>query len=105
VILMADETGTGVSGCSTDSSVHLIKQIEKKYNVEMFNRQQLIFIVKDKIEQLPMAQLSYAIQNKFIDENTLYFNNTILNKKQLIENWVTPAGDTWLKRYFTDQPV
>jgi hypothetical protein len=105
VILMADETGTGVSGCSTDSSVHLIKQIEKKYNVEMFNRQQLIFIVKDKIEQLPMAQLSYAIQNKFIDENTLYFNNTILNKKQLIENWITPAGNTWLKRFFTDQPA
>ena len=31
IVLMADETATGVSGCSTDSSVHLIKSIEKKY--------------------------------------------------------------------------
>jgi hypothetical protein len=28
VVLMADETATGVSGCSTDSSVRLIKEIE-----------------------------------------------------------------------------
>src|SRR6478672_863658 len=33
IVLMADETATGVSGCSTDSSVHLIQAIEKKYNV------------------------------------------------------------------------
>ncbi|MBS1497383.1 MAG: hypothetical protein JSU03_02940 [Bacteroidetes bacterium] len=103
IVLMADETATGVSGCSTDSSVHLIKEIEKKYGVEMFNRQQLIFIVKDKLEQLPMAQLNYAIQNNFIDKDTLYFNNTIVNKQQLIENWITPAGNTWLKKYFAEQ--
>ena len=29
IILMADETATGVSGCSTDSSVRLIKDIEQ----------------------------------------------------------------------------
>jgi hypothetical protein len=28
IVLMADETATSVSGCSTDSSVHLIKSIE-----------------------------------------------------------------------------
>ena len=84
IVLMADETATGVSGCSTDSSVHLIKSIEKKYNVELFNRQLLNFIVKDKIEQIPLSQLPYAIEHKFIDAETLFFNNTIRNKKQLI---------------------
>src|SRR5678816_4958372 len=28
IVLMADESATGVSGCSTDSSVRLIKHIE-----------------------------------------------------------------------------
>lgn len=28
IILMADETATGVSGCSTDSSVRLIKKLK-----------------------------------------------------------------------------
>ena len=29
IVLLADETATGVSGCSTDSSVRLIKDIEQ----------------------------------------------------------------------------
>lgn len=100
IIFMADETATGVSGCSTDSSVRIIKEIEKKYQVDMFNRQLLNFILKDKIEQLPLSQVQYAIDNKFIDENSLYFDNTITTKKQLETQWIVPAGQTWLKRMF-----
>lgn len=105
IVLMADETATGVSGCSTDSSVRLIKSIEEKYRTEMFNRQLLAFVVKDKIEQIPLSQLNYALQNKFIDENTLYFNNTVLTKKQLQENWITPVCNTWLNKYLENITV
>ena len=57
IILMADENATGVSGCSTDSSVRLIKEIEKKYNVSLFDRQMLTFYIKEKVEILPLSQL------------------------------------------------
>jgi hypothetical protein len=100
IILMADETHTGVGGCSTDSSVHLIKEIEKKYQVEMFNRQMLGFIIKDKIELLPLSQVPYAIENNFINESTLYFNNAITTKKQLLTEWITLAGHSWLNKMF-----
>ena len=100
IVLMADETATGVSGCSTDSSVHIIKTIEKKYNSELFNRQLLCFIIKDKIEQLPLSQIQYAITNNFIDENSLYFDNTITTKKQLETEWIIPAGQSWLSKIF-----
>src|ERR1700748_3086752 len=43
VVLMADETATGVSGCSTDSSVRLIKEIEKTFQVQLFDRLTLAF--------------------------------------------------------------
>src|SRR5687767_4541222 len=75
IILMADEKATGVSGCSTDSSVRLIKDIEQKFNVNMFDRMTLAFAVKEKIQLLPLAQLQYAADNGFIDGDTLYFNN------------------------------
>ncbi len=41
VIIMADENATGVSGCSTDSSVRVIKEIEKLFGVTMFDRTSL----------------------------------------------------------------
>lgn len=97
IVFMADENATGVSGCSTDSSVRLIKEIEKKYNVNMFDRLMLCFYIKEKIEQLPVSQLDYAIENKFITGETLYFDNTVLTKKTLENNWVTPVKNTWLK--------
>lgn len=98
IVLMADESVAGVSGCSTDSSVHVIKAIEKQFKVALFERQTLAFINKDKVQLLPMSQLSYAIENKFIDADTTYFNNTITTKKELLDNWLIPVKDSWLAK-------
>lgn len=96
IIIMADERATGVSGCSTDSSVRLIKNIEEKYKVDMFDRQQLAFLIDDKIQRLPLNQFDYAISNGFIKPDTLYFNNTVLTKKDLLDKWIVPVKESWL---------
>ena len=98
IVLMADETATGISGCSTDSSVHLIKLIEEKFKVQLFDRQTLAFLVKDKIQLLPLSQLEYAVENNFIDGDTLYFNNTVLSKKELLQKWIIPVKESWLAK-------
>jgi hypothetical protein len=96
IVLMADETATGVSGCSTDSSVRLIKEIEKRFSVNMFDRTTLAFVVKDKIQMLPMSQLQYASSNGFINGNTLYFNNLVQTKAELESKWIVPVKESWL---------
>ena len=71
----------------------------------MFDRQNMAFVVKDKIQLLPLSQLEYAVENNFINADTLYFNNTVLSKKEMIEKWIIPVKDSWLaKRFnFTEQ--
>lgn len=96
IVLMADETHTGVGGCSTDSSVHFIQKIEAAFKVDMFNRQNLAFLVKDKIETIPMAQLNYALQNGFLTPDTIYFNNLVNDKKALFTEWMVPIRESWL---------
>src|SRR6187401_2078646 len=98
IILMADEKATGVSGCSTDSSVRLIKDIEQKTGVNMFDRTTFAFIVKDKVELLPMSQLQYGVEHGFINGETLYFNNLVQTKDELETNWIVPVKDSWLSR-------
>jgi len=100
VILMADETATGVSGCSTDSSVRFIKDLEATFNVRFFDRPTLAFVVKDMIERLPRSQVAYGIENGFITQETLFFNNVVQTKKELEENWLIPVGKSWLKEKF-----
>lgn len=98
IVLMADETQAGVSGCSTDSSVRLIKAIEERFKVNMFDRQQLAFVVKEKTQLLPLSQLKYAVENNFINGDTIYFNNLVLTKDELLNNWMTPVKKSWLAK-------
>lgn len=100
VVLMADESAAGISGCSTDSSVRFIKSLENRFGVDFFNRTNLAFLVKDKIQLLPMNQLPYALQNGFINPETLYFNNLVQNKKELETSWMIPVKESWLAKRF-----
>lgn len=98
IILIADESATGVSGCSTDSSVRLIKEFEKTFNVSMFDRQMLAFVTNGKIQMLPVNQLGYAVENGFIRSDTPYFNNTVLTLEELGNKWLIPVGESWLAK-------
>ncbi len=96
IVLIADETATGVSGCSTDSSVRLIKDIEQKFGVNMFDRTTLAFVVKDKDRVIAAFPIEYADENGFINADTLYFNNLVQTKEELETKWIVPVKDSWL---------
>ena len=95
---LSHETASGVSGCSTDTSVRLIKDIEQRFDVTLFDRLSLAFIVKDKVELLPLSQLPYAAENGFVNGDTLYFNNLVQTKAELESNWIIPVKNSWLAR-------
>lgn len=96
IVMIADETGTNVSGCSTDGMVRIIKSIERQYSVNMFDRLVLTFLVKGKAEMLPLGQVQYAVDKGYIDGTTPLFNNTVATKKELLESWLVPVKDSWL---------
>ncbi|HTJ15042.1 MAG TPA: hypothetical protein VL547_23550 [Dinghuibacter sp.] len=100
IVLMADTT---VSGCSTDSSVRVIKDIEQRFAVNLFDRLALAFVVRDKIQLVPMSQLDYAIKQGFINADTIYFNNIVPSKEEMLAHWMIPVRDSWLaKRFLPD---
>ena len=98
IVLIADETATGVSGCSTDSSVRMIKDFEQHFGVNLLDRTTLAFVAKEKVELLPLSQLQYAIDNGFINADTLYFNNTVQTKAELEQKWIIPLKESWLAK-------
>ncbi len=96
IILMADETASGVSGCSTDSSVRLIMELENQFSVQLLNRQILAFFINDKVQLLPLSQLAFGAANGNIKPDTLYFNNTVTTKTELENFWIIPIKNSWL---------
>src|SRR6185503_19723697 len=63
IVFMADETASGISGCSTDTAVRLVKNIEKDFEVDMFDRQMLAFIINERIQLLPLSQINSSIED------------------------------------------
>lgn len=98
IVLMADENATGVSGCSTDSSVRFIKEIEQVFKVNLFDRQLLAFLINEKIQLLPLPQLQYSIDHGYINGDTIYFNNLVADKTELENKWMVPVKESWLNK-------
>ena len=96
VVVIADETDVHVSGCSTDSSVRVIKSLERQYDVNFFDRMMITFLRKGKADMLPFNQVQYAIDKGFIDRDTPLFNNVVQTKKELLSNWLVPLHESWL---------
>ena len=61
IVMIADEANVTVGGCSTDSSVRVIKQIEETFSVNMFDRQSLAFIVKDKVQGFQARKIAFNL--------------------------------------------
>jgi len=96
IVLMADEKASKVSGCSTDSSVRMIREMESRFNVQLFDRQLLAFLIKDCVQLLPLSQLASGITNGQIQPGTPYFNNTVQSKTELETQWIIPVKESWL---------
>jgi len=101
IVLMADETTAVIGGCSMDTSIHMIKEIEQLCKVNMFDRQTLAFVVKDKIQLLPLSQVNYGMEYGFLTADSLYFNNLVSTKDELLNNWMIPIKDSWLASRIT----
>jgi hypothetical protein len=96
VVVMADEKQSGVSGCSTDSMVRIIKSLERQYSVDLFDRLMITFLVNERPEPLPIQQVKYALEKGYIETDTLLFNNTVDTKEKLESEWLVPLDKSWL---------
>ena len=96
IVVLADETGSNVSGCSTDGMVRIIKSIERQYDTNLFDRLTLTFLHKGQPQMLPLHQVQYALDKGYINGDTLLFNNMVATKEELLSNWLVPVKDSWL---------
>ncbi len=96
IVVLADVAHMGIGGCSTDSMVRVIKSFERQYSINLFDRLTLTFLINEKVQPLPMQQVSYALEKGFIETDSLLFNNLVETKAQLLKEWLVPLNKSWL---------
>jgi hypothetical protein len=97
VVLMADEAHTGVSGCSLDSSIHFIKEIEKEMDTNFFDRWNIAYKQEKEVLSCSLTEFGKLLERGEINDDTIVFNNLVQSKKDFESRWQIPYKESWLK--------
>ncbi|RLD85261.1 MAG: ABC transporter ATPase, partial [Bacteroidetes bacterium] len=87
-------------GCSIDASANMFKNIEEKYNVDMFNKLNIAFKDGEHINIVTLSDFQKYVKENKVNIKTIVFNNMITTKKELENRWELVAEDSWHSRYF-----
>ncbi len=100
IVLAVDERQAMASGCSIDSSVNLIRQIEVKYGLTLLDRSLVAFLDKEALNIIPFNKSKANIENGLIKKDTIIFNNAVASVGEWKTNWKQQASDSWMARFF-----
>ena len=95
IVIAADETTAPASGCGIDKSVHFIKQVEKDYSVNLFDRMLVAYKNGDAVESCDLRQFETLIANGKVSENTIVFNNLVTSRQEMETAWEVPLQNSW----------
>jgi hypothetical protein len=105
LILVADESEVGVSGCSIDSSVHFIKEIEQEFELNFFDRLKIAYIDGGQLSVENAFELIQKINSGAINSELLVFNNTVQQLEELNTKWLVPIAESWLSKRIEKIPA
>jgi hypothetical protein len=99
IILSVDEDYNDVSGCSIDASVHIIKQLQQQFEVDLLNKMNVTFKDGDNINTVSLKEFKEYVKQDKIKPSTVVFNNMIASKADLASSWEVEANKSWHAKF------
>lgn len=103
IVLIVDEGQAQASGCSIDSSVRLIKEIEREYGIDLFDRFNISYKIGEEVHVNTKEDFETLISIKKIDADTIVFNNLVQNLAEYKSKWEIPISQSWHQQVFAEQ--
>ncbi|MCL7763227.1 ABC transporter ATPase [Polaribacter sp. Z014] len=99
LVLAVDESFNNVSGCSIDSSVRFIKEIENELKLDLMDKMNVTFKDNDNVNLVKLFDFQQFAKEQKVTGETIVFNNMVNTKADFESNWEIPAKDSWHKRF------
>ena len=100
IILAVNQDVQQTTGCSIDSSVAFIQNLEQKYQVDLLDKMNVTFKNGEHIAHKSLIDFKRMAKEKAVTENTIVFNNLVNTIEEFNENWEVAAADSWHSRFF-----
>lgn len=98
LIIAADESNAGASGCSIDSQVAFLRNIQLALNIDLFSRNSIFYKENNSFKSIELNEFKNKISSGEISDDTLFYNTTIHKKDQLENGFIIPVKESWLMR-------
>jgi len=105
IILATDEDYHQPSGCSIDSSVKALKQLQSEIGVDLFDRTRIAFLINNEVITYPITQLKALFGSGELNADTITFDNLVPSSGDLALRWMTPVEKTWLTKYLPNSAL
>ncbi len=99
IIIGLNQNLNNTSGCSIDTSVHFIQQLEQDYNVDLLDKMNVSYKQGEFIAYKTLKDFRKMAKQKAVSKNTIVFNNLVTNITEYKENWEVPASESWHNRF------
>ncbi len=103
IVLAVNEDASLPSGCSIDSSVQMLRSLSGLLGgVDLLDKSLIPYqLPEGGVGTIPRAELRAAVAEGRLTDATPVFDTLVATVGALRANWVRPAGQTWLSRYFS----
>jgi hypothetical protein len=99
IIIAVNESFNPIGGCSIDYSLQLIKDISNTIEIDLLNRLVVNYKLDNSIDSLSLGDLKNKIKDGIISSETIIFNTAINTKAELLNNFKTDIGSSWLSKF------
>jgi len=107
LLVAVDEASVPPSGCSIDSMVRLLKELEVEIDTSLVDNTPVWYRDDGGVHRVSRADFRRHAEEGRVDADTLVFDNTITRVGQLeAGEWERRARDSWHGRaFFRDAPA
>jgi hypothetical protein len=100
IVITLNESFNIATGCSIDSSVRFIQELEIEYDISLLDKMNVSYRHGEFIAYKPLIEFKKMIKNRSISKKTIVFNNLINSKSEFLNNWEVPMEESWHNRFF-----
>jgi len=101
IVIGINQETAHASGCSIDSSVRFIQELEEKFEIVLLDKMNVTFKQGDYFAHKQLSDFRKMAKSKSVTKETIVFNNLVDTKSDFKNNWEIPAEQSWHGRFMS----
>lgn len=99
IVLKVENGFDEASGCSIDDSVGFLRELEKEYNLSLFDRMQMAYLQDNEVKTCALGEISSLYANRILNDSTPIFDNTVTTGEEYAARWKKPLRESGYWRF------